>query len=83
MLNTKQLEKDLVGFSKYGIELSNGMVMNFSKLDTVYKEKHKVTLDKWQNIKCFVQVTSKNSGNYEATLFGTNGYIFTAVVTIR
>jgi hypothetical protein len=33
--------------------------MNFSKLDTVYKEKHKVTLDKWQNIKCFVQVTSK------------------------
>jgi predicted transposase YbfD/YdcC len=53
------LEKDLVGFSKYGIELSNGMVMNFSKLDTVYKEKHKVTLDKWQNIKCFVQVTSK------------------------
>jgi hypothetical protein len=59
MLNTKQLEKDLVGFSKYGIELSNGMVMNFSKLDTVYKEKHKVTLDKWQNIKCFVQVTSK------------------------
>jgi hypothetical protein len=28
MLNTKQLEKALVGFSKYGIELSNGIVIN-------------------------------------------------------
>ncbi len=28
MLNTKQLEKALIGFSKYGLELSNGMVIN-------------------------------------------------------
>jgi len=28
MLNTKQLEKALAGFSKYGIELKNGMVIN-------------------------------------------------------
>jgi hypothetical protein len=32
---------------------------------------------------CSYDVSSMNSGNYEVTLFGTNGYIFTAVVTIR
>jgi predicted transposase YbfD/YdcC len=41
------------------LEKRSCKVLNFSNLNTVYKENYKVVLDKWQNIKCFVQVTSK------------------------
>ncbi|MGB1216982.1 MAG: ISAs1 family transposase [Saprospiraceae bacterium] len=34
-------------------------VLNFSNLDIEFKEKHKIILNKWRNIKCFIKVTSR------------------------